>query len=280
MADGARSSAAGLFGADGGGEADSAVRRFFVAAPLAAARLTISGDLAHRLMRVLRLAVGTELELFDGGGQSRRVRIAAADRRSVTLQAMADVRVHPPEPDTVLYAGLIRPGRFEWLIEKATELGVTTIQPVLCERGAVRATELGPTRLTRWRRIAVEAAEQSGRTVVPSVRPPAPLAAVLREPRGRLVIAAEPSHGPAPPLGSVLADLGDAPLAVLIGPEGGFAPDELAAAIAVGGRPASLGPHILRSETAAVAALAIAVDARDGGLWPSDGRRQDRAWER
>jgi 16S rRNA (uracil1498-N3)-methyltransferase len=242
-------------------------RRFFVAEAPAGVEAALAGDLAHRLARVLRLGVGDAIELFDGSGRVWPGVIAATDTRLVRV-ALAPPSVGLPEPPTVLFAALVRPNRFEWLLEKATELGATAIRPLLTARTAVRADEIGRSRLDRWRRIAVEAVEQCGRVTVPALHEPATLAEALRHAAGRLVVAAEPAHGRAEPLGAIVRGVADRPVTLVIGPEGGLTAEEVRAVLDAGGCAASLGPLTLRAETAAVASLAIVADARQ-----SSGRR-------
>ena len=250
--------------ADAPARPSTAPRRFFIAGLPAGDELELRGDLAHRLARVLRLPVGTAVELLDGLGNSRTARIAAVRGDAVTMTFEAPARMHDREPVTALCAALIRPNRFEWLIEKATELGATTIQPLICRRASVRPDEIGAMRLARWRRIATEAAEQSSRITLPELRPPQPFAAALDHDGARRFIASEPSHGAAPPLGSLLAGIATAPVTLITGPEGGFTSGELGAAVSSGSYPVSLGPYTLRAETAAIAALAVLSDARAG----------------
>jgi 16S rRNA (uracil1498-N3)-methyltransferase len=223
---------------------------------------------AHRVTQVLRLRTGDTVELFDGGGRSWQGVIAAQGRAEVRL-AVGPAAQHPPDPRTVLCAAPIRPNRFEWLIEKATELGVSAVQPVIVARTTVRPDEVGPARLARWLRIAVEAAEQCGRFTVPSIHEPIPFARALAPAEGRLLVAAEPAHGHARPLGAVLRGVGSAPVTLLTGPEGGLTPDEVGAAVEAGGVVASLGPLVLRAETAAIACLAILADARQDAAAPT-----------
>jgi len=240
----------------------AAVRhRFFVEVAPAAGEIAVRGDLAHRMTRVLRLPVGARLHLFDGSGRVWPAEIIAVQRQAVQL-ALGPVEYGEREPPTVLLVGLMRPNRFEWLVEKATELGVTTLRPVIAERGTVRPAEIGAARLERWRRIAVEAAEQCGRLTVPEVAPPVSYAESLTLTSGRLFIAAEPAHGPAASLGSHVQALAEQPVTLLTGPEGGLTPGEVRAAIAAGAPPVSLGSLILRAETAALAALSIVADGR------------------
>ena len=235
--------------------------RFHIAEPPAGSDLVVRGDLAHRITRVLRLPAGARLQLFDGSGRSWTAEIVAVQRQTVQL-AVGIAEPGDVEPPTVLLVGLMRPNRFEWLVEKATELGVTTIQPVISARSAVRPVEVGSARLERWRRIAVEAAEQCGRLTVPELHPPVALNDAIDPTLGQLFVAAEPAHGAAPSLGSRLRAIEGQPLTLLTGPEGGLTPEEVRAAAAVGGQPISLGTLILRAETAALAALAIVADAR------------------
>lgn len=243
--------------------------RFFVEEPPEGAEAVLHGDLAHRVARVLRLPAGTEIALFDGSGRSWPATVVAVESRRVLLTVGPPVR-HAVESTTVLLAGIIRPNRFEWLIEKATELGVTALLPVICARSAVRPAEIGGTRLERWRRIGVEAAEQCGRVTVPELHPPAGFTAALEACRGRSFVASEPAHGAAPPLGTALDGVRGDPVTVLTGPEGGLTPEEVERAVAAGARAVSLGPLVLRAETAAIAALSILVDARGrSGTAPS-----------
>lgn len=238
-------------------------RRFCLDTPPSGGHATLTGPAAHRLTRVLRLPVGASVELFDGSGAVWPARIEQISAASVRLSLGAP-RSQPALPDAILLAALIRPTRYEWLLEKATELGATAIVPLLCERSAVRPAEIGAARLARWRRITIEAAEQCGRATLPALSPPISLAAALTGFRGELLIAAEPAHGEAPPVGALPLSNSE-PITILVGPEGGLTPAEFTAAVAAGGQPVSLGPLVLRAETAALAALALitAIRRRD-----------------
>lgn len=235
--------------------------RFFLADPPDSGDVLVRGDVAHRIARVLRLPPGSKVHLFDGSGRSWPATVIAIVGQGVRL-AVGAAEQHGQDSVTILLAGMIRPNRFEWLIEKTTELGVTTLLPVICERSAVRPAEIGASRLERWRRIAVEAAEQSGRVTIPTIVPPATVGAALDASIGRLLVATEPAHGTVAPLGSVLDRIGDGSATLFIGPEGGLTRSEVGQATAVGAQSVSLGPLILRAETAAIAALSILVDAR------------------
>jgi 16S rRNA (uracil1498-N3)-methyltransferase len=235
--------------------------RFYVEASPTSEAVTVIGATAHRIARVLRLLPGAAIELFDGSGRVWPATVQALVGHDVSL-TLGGPEERLPEPACTLLVGFMRPNRFEWLLEKATELGATALQPVITERSAVRPDEVGAARLERWRRIAIEAAEQCGRASVPAISRPAALGAVLSDVAQPFVVAVEPAHGEAPPLGALLRDIGRGPIVILCGPEGGLSPAEVGAAVARGGRPASLGPLVLRAETAAVAALAILADAR------------------
>ncbi|MGH9520146.1 MAG: RsmE family RNA methyltransferase, partial [Terriglobales bacterium] len=149
-----------------------------------------------------------------------------------------------------LAVALFKNDRWEWMVEKATELGLTKLQPILSRRSDPRLAAAAPSRLERWRTIAFEAAQQSRRIAVPAIEAPLPFEKILGTPSTatRILLA---EGGGAPPLA---ANAG--PVYLLCGPEGGWTEDEVAAASAAGFAPASLGPRILRCETAALAALA------------------------
>ncbi len=243
------------------------MHRFYVPPPLSFhGPCPLPAEVAHRVVHVLRMGPGQRLRLFDGSGCEVEVEIAAVRGREVLVSPVAELPPDPPAPVIHLYPALIRPQRFEWLLEKATELGVTRVQPVVSERCQVRAVELGPGKAARWRRITLEAAEQCGRRDVPELASPLPLAAALARAEGLLLLPWEAERAAAPTLGEALRaaspDVGSArcPVAIFIGPEGGFSPAEVAAARTRGVLTVSLGPRVLRAETAAVAALAIVGD--------------------
>ena len=241
--------------------------RFFLAEPPAGDLAVLQGAAAHRVAQVLRLRPGDAVELFDGSGRGWQGSISTLQRGEVRVSVERAAR-HPPEPRTVLCAALIRPNRFEWLIEKATELGASVVQPLITAHSAVRPGEIGPARRERWHRIAVEAAEQSGRFTIPTIPEPLPFSRAVEQAEGRLLVAVEPLHGPVLPLGAVLRDVGSGPVTLLTGPEGGLTADEVRAAREVGGLTVSLGPLVLRAETAAIACLAVLADARQHVVAP------------
>jgi 16S rRNA (uracil1498-N3)-methyltransferase len=231
--------------------------RLFVEGPLeGGAVLRLAAPQAHYLGTVMRRAVGEEVQLFNGRDGEWRARITAIGKGAATLALEERVRAQLPGPDLWLLAPVLKRETLEWMVEKATELGVSRILPVTTERSAV--TRSNPQRLAA---IAREAAEQCRRLDVPAVAEPAALAQVLAGwDAARLLLLADESAA-SPGLAAVIAAstaAAPAPWAVLVGPEGGFASHELDALRKLPFcRAAGLGPRILRAETAAVAALAV-----------------------
>ena len=230
-------------------------RRFFVP-EVRRGVAELTGADAEHLVRVLRAEPGQVYELSD----NQDVYLAEIE---VARKAMVTFRIIEklPEPEAgvqvILLPALFKFDRFEWLIEKATELGVTTIQPweaVRTERGLANASVK---RIARWQKIGNEASQQSRRAHLPRIEPVVRLAKTLEiEANVRLMLDEDPS---APPLLSVLpADRAPSDrVALLLGPEGGWTPHEREQALAAGWAPSSFGKTILRAETAAIAALAV-----------------------
>ncbi len=234
------------------------MRRFFVpAGTLGGREVALPPELARRLARVLRLRRGDRLVLADGGGRDYEVEIDALPPAPATAIVVGE-RPSPPEPslELVLHQSLIRPQRFELVLEKGTEVGVSRFVPLLSGRGQVK-TEAGSQRAERWRRIVTEAAEQSGRGRVPTIDPPAPLRDAAGSAPGLRLLPWEEERSQG--LRSFLRGLAERPATVslFIGPEGGFAADEVDLARTAGCVPVSLGPRILRSETAGIVAAAL-----------------------
>ncbi len=239
------------------------MRRFFVPpGTLGGREVALPPDLARRLAKVLRLKRGDRVVLADGGGRDYEVELVAISSGSATASIVGE-RPSPLEPslELVLYQSLVRPQRFELVLEKGTEVGVSRFVPLLSGRAQVRtpspAGGVGSQRAQRWRRIVTEAAEQSGRRRVPAVDPPLPFKEAVRSAPGLRLIPweGERSQGRR----SYLRGLAEQPTTVslFIGPEGGFAEDEVELAGAAGCVPVSLGPRILRSETAGIVAAAL-----------------------
>lgn len=228
----------------------SSLPRLFVEQVLAeGARLTLEGPPANYLASVLRLGPGAQVKLFDDVTGEWLAEIVEAGRKRVSLALTRHLRPREPVPDLWLLFAPIKKGRIDWLVEKATELGAGRLVPVITRRTIVDRLNL-----ERLRAHSIEAAEQCERTALPELAEPRKLDAVLRDwPAGRTLCFADEAGGA--PLASAA---GPEPAALLIGPEGGFTDEERAAIQGLAdARPVSLGPRILRADTAAVAALAV-----------------------
>ncbi|MFS0737310.1 16S rRNA (uracil(1498)-N(3))-methyltransferase [Sphingomonas sp. 1P06PA] len=223
--------------------------RLFVDQPLVEGPLTLDGAAANYLSAVLRLKPGDQVKLFDDASGEWLAEIVDPGRKRVTLAVSRHLAPRESVPDLWLLAAPIKKGRIDWLVEKACELGVARIRPVITRRTIVDRLNL-----ERLRAHIIEAAEQCGRTALPMLDEPSKLDAVLRDwPADRALIFADEAGGA--PLASV-ARPGAA--AILIGPEGGFTDEERAAIRALPAAvPVSLGPRILRADTAMAAAVSL-----------------------
>lgn len=226
--------------------------RLFVPHDLAAgAELRLDEGQSRYLSAVMRLAVGDEVAVFNGRDGEWRAPLSDVSKRCVILEAAEQLRPQSTGPDLDLVIALVKRAPLEYVIEKSTELGVLRVRPVITER-----TNADHTRIDRLQAIATEAAEQTGRLDVPRIDNPERLDRLLAgwEPDRRLLFCDE--AGDAQPVLQAV-DAGG-PWAVLIGPEGGFSPRERemlrALPFAV---PATLGPRILRADTAAISALTL-----------------------
>jgi 16S rRNA (uracil1498-N3)-methyltransferase len=215
------------------------------------AQISLDGPQAHYLARVMRVAEGDAVVLCDDVTGEWAARVTAADKRSVSLSAETLLRPREQVPDFTLCAALLKKDRFDLVLEKACELGVRKIQPVLTRRCV--ADKLN---LDRARAILVEAAEQCARTALPELLAPMKLDALLRNwPAERALFFAD-ENGGAAAAAAFTAQPG--PAALLTGPEGGFDDTERAAIRALPqARAITLGPRILRGETATIAATAL-----------------------
>jgi 16S rRNA (uracil1498-N3)-methyltransferase len=231
--------------------------RVHVPGPLAAgSHQTIAGDAANHITRVLRLTPGDPLIVFDGRGGERAARIEGFRKGAVIIEVgeRSATERESPLPLT-LAQGVSRGERMDWVVQKATELGVTRIVPVLTERTVVKLdAKQAERRLSHWQGIAVAACEQSGRNRIPEISAPLALHDYLRHDHvtaTRLLLS---------PSGTLrIGDLKppDDGIIVLIGPEGGLADSEQKAALAAGFAAVRMGPRVLRTETAAIAALTL-----------------------
>ncbi len=228
--------------------------RLFVDAALGeGARVVIDEGQAHYLLHVMRAKVGERLNLFNGRDGEWAARIVETAKRTCTVECTTAVAPQADVPDLWLVFAPIKKTPADYLTQKATELGVRVLQPVMTRRTIVTRVNV-----ERMRANAVEAAEQSGRVTVPEIREPLGFDKLLSGwPSGRRILFCD-EGGEAPSIADALRTAPDGPWAIFIGPEGGFDPAERAALRRHGDVTAvSLGTRILRADTAALAALAV-----------------------
>jgi 16S rRNA (uracil1498-N3)-methyltransferase len=239
----------------------SSLPRLFVDQRLAeGAELRLDGPPANYLVNVLRLGPGARVKLFDDRTGEWLAEVGEAGKKRVTLAVTTHLRDREPVPDLWLLFAPIKRGRIDWLVEKATELGVARLVPVLTRRTVVERLNLD-----RLRAHIVEAAEQCERTSLAELAEPQKLEALLSGwPTDRILFFADEAGGE-----PLVAEPG--PAAILIGPEGGFTDEERKAIRALPqARPVSLGRRILRADTAALAAVALWMGT--AGDWGSSSR--------
>ena len=229
-------------------------RRRFFAPPSAfnftKRTITLTADEARHLREVLRLKPGDEVSVFDGVGKEFRARVAQARREFAELDL--DEEIEPARPESplqiTLAVALLKGEKFDLVVQKATELGVYKFVPLMTRFADIKLRDESDAgkRVARWQRIALEAAKQSGRTVVPEVSLPVALASLLD---GSCVLFSERGgHG--------LKQIAN-PITAIIGSEGGWSDEELDQARAAGAQIVTLGGRILRAETAAITAAAL-----------------------
>jgi 16S rRNA (uracil1498-N3)-methyltransferase len=227
--------------------------RFYTADPLGPGEYALAGPEAHHLAAVRRFAPGDRVVLFNGDGNDYPAEILSVGKRAVALTVLAPVAVDRELPFPLVVGSALPKGdRADFLIEKLTELGVTRFVPLLTARAVVQPR---PAVVEKFARAVIEASKQCGRNRLMAVDAPQKWEAFVARadlPAARLVL-----H-PGPGLASLGAPGGRA---VAVGPEGGFAPEEVALAAEKGWLAASLGPRVLRVETAAVVAAALAANS-------------------
>lgn len=233
-------------------------RRRWIADTWNKTNATLTGEQAEHLARVLRAAPG---QIYDvvAGGFLHRAEILTVQPSEVVFALHEELEADTALPLHLLLA-VFKFDHMEWAIEKATELGVARITPVLARRTEKHLAQAAAKRAERWRRIALEASKQSRRTTIPEISEPSPLKSALEnatEPIRILLSETEQTTSIASALSKDVA-LGDSPeYALGIGPEGGWTPEEMSLFTQHGWQPVTLGPRILRAETAAIAAIAI-----------------------
>jgi len=240
------------------------ITRAFVAAALApGTELALPEHAANHLARVLRLQPGDACVLFNGDGHDYPSRITAVGKREVRARVEAQVAVERESPlRLVLLQGVARGEKMDLILQKATELGVSAIHPLFSERSEVRLDEArAEKRLAHWRQVVASACEQCGRARVPDVAAPVPLTealAALPADTAGLLLEPDGPHS----LRALAHDM-TRPLALAVGPEGGWSPRDREQLRAAGFAGLRLGPRVLRTETAGLAAIA-ALQARFG----------------
>ena len=226
----------------------------FVESPLSAgAALALAAEQTHYLKTVLRLKAGARVALFNGKDGEWLARIEGFGRTACSIAVEAQSRAQTIEPDLWLVFAPIKRARIDFLVEKATELGVSALFPVITQHTMVERVNLA-----RLKANAIEAAEQSERLTFPQIHPAQPLERLVAGWDGsrRLMLCDE--TGTSPPVAAALKSADSGPWAVLVGPEGGFADRELDALKKLPFVcPVSLGPRVLRADTAALAGLAV-----------------------
>jgi 16S rRNA (uracil1498-N3)-methyltransferase len=234
-------------------------------------QVTLVEDVAHQVRNVLRMRAGDRLIVLDDSGWEREVELSRVTP-NVVIGYVTEERLAAGEPRTKisLYQGVLKAQKFEWVLQKGTELGLVEFIPVVCERSVVGDLEDVDRKLGRWGRIIREAAEQSGRGRLPVLRPAMLFTQGCQRAARSGGLALVPWEGEkATSLKSALAASGsgeDRPFSIslFIGPEGGLTPEEVQAARRYQAQPVSLGPRILRAETAGlVAASAILYELGD-----------------
>ena len=228
--------------------------RFFIDAPLSLGQHELPEAQAHYIGRVLRHAVGDAVQLFDGSGQEYLGELIEVGKKTVRVEVREQLRGQAESPLRIhLGQGLSRGERMDWAIQKATELGVGEITPIVSERCEVRLKdERADKRMAHWRQVAISACEQCGRSVLPVLHAPQTLAEWQAGVQAELKLVLHPVAAP------LESHAKPQTLAFLIGPEGGLSDAEVEQAKTAGFHAARLGPRVLRTETAPVVALAVA----------------------
>lgn len=229
--------------------------------------LLVEGEEAHHALRVLRMRAGEECEVFNGFGQGVRARISYASGSHMQLDVLEELPPLPPVAGITLAFAIPKGPLVELIVQKAVELGVQRIIPLISERTIVRLSpQEAEAKAEKWRRTVLEACKQCGVRDLPVLEAPQPYAAFLQRgdmPTLRVQCAIVPQAKPLRQVLEAARAAGQQQIVLLIGPEGDFSPAEYAAAEAAGYEPTSLGPIILRVETAVFLAVSAARYALD-----------------
>lgn len=216
--------------------------------------IALDKEASHHIARVLRMQVGESLIIFDGKNKQYAAEIVNISKQTVTVLLGQEVAGKVESPiELCLVQGIAKGEKMDWIVQKAVELGVTAIYPLQTERGNVRlSAEREDKRIAHWQKVVISACEQSGRIRIPTLHPILSLREYLAaKSADENVFILTPHES-----GS-LSEASNKRYSVLIGPEGGFSQQEITLALDAGCKPLNLGPRILRTETAAVAALSV-----------------------
>lgn len=247
-----------------GREGRRVVARRFFAPPeqFVGDKVYLTGEEAHHLHRVLRLGPGARVNVFDGSGREYLVEIQALNGDSAVGRILEEISREREVPlELTLAQGLAKGDKLELVIQKATEIGIAAVVPIHTFRSVVRPGEGEARRVERWQRVAREAAKQCGRARVPRIEPVTPFPRLLERFSDFTAVLLLWEEERVRRLKQVLEEIREKGivrrLLVLVGPEGGFAPEEVEAAANAGAVPVTLGPRILRTETAGLVAASI-----------------------
>lgn len=216
--------------------------------------VTVTGDEFHHSVRVVRVREGEEVELFDRAGRVAKGTIESLTRDQATIRVTEEIQSRESKIDVHLAMSIINLEKFELVLQKATELGVKSMIPLVTERIEMRKERYAG-KLERWRKIVFEAVKQSGRSVVPEIEEPKAFAEVVQRAGDKLLFDGDAEASPWP--------LSLQSVTVFIGPEGGWSHDEIRIAQSHGCAFGRLGPRRLRAETAAIVAITIIEERYD-----------------
>jgi len=236
-------------------------RRRWIADRVEGEHAFLLGPNANHLFRVLRVKIGQEFDVA-ANGVLRSAKVVFASHDQVEFELGAEVE-SAALPQITVYLSIFKFDRFEWALEKLTELGVGRVVPMIAQRSEEHLAKAAAKRVERWRKIAREASPQARRVAPPEIADPVALKKAIETEQGSRIVLSEVEE--ATSLKSALKDCVP-PLALAFGPEGGWSEQELELFNASGWKPASLGHTILRAETAAIAAVAVAMAERQADL--------------
>ena len=236
------------------------MNRFFVSPEsIVGEQVVLSGEVAHRISRVLRKSEGDEVILVDNSGLEYHARLGTFSRNLISGQILSvQEGVNEPHVWINLYLSLLKADKFDWALQKGTEIGISQFVPLVCERSSVdKKASNNDSRLSRWEKIVMQAAEQCGRSRIPVMNRPMSLREGFEHSsdNGLSLMPWEREHSYC--LDRALKDNHSSHINLFIGPEGGFTYEEVALARSRGTVTVSLGKRILRSETAGIVATAI-----------------------